>query len=281
MARSVNEIQQAIIQDVAATPELNILTQNTSKRAIWRLWTRVVATAISLLEQLIDLFQVQLEKTVDLTAPHTAQWLQAKVFDFQYDATNPQVVQLIDLIPKYQVVNKDLCIVTRCSVKSDITNNVIIKVAKSDPPAALSNDELNALQSYVNIVGVTGILYDVQSSESDKLYVEADIYYNGMYSAVIFDYVSNAIQNYLASIPFDGVVKISDLEIAIKNTTGVSDCVFKNIKARRHIDPLTSATFLVQNNQVISRLWNTISGYMIPETTAGNTLLQTLNFIPE
>lgn len=280
MARSVNEIQQAIIADFQATPEL-AAASSTSKRAIWRLWTYVVAVAINLFEQLLDLFQVQLERTVDLTAPQTAQWLQAKVLEFQYDATNPQVLQLIDLIPKYQAVNEDLRIVTRCSVKSTVSNIVSVKVAKGNPPQAMTVQEVAALQSYVDILGVAGIIYNVESNEADKLYVEADIYYNGMYASVIYDYVSTAISNYLANIPFDGNLFISDLESAILNATGVIDCVLKNVRARRDADPFSSSVFLVQNNATIGRLWATNAGYIVPETTTGETLLQKLNFIAE
>lgn len=280
MARSVNEIQQAIITDFQATPEL-AAASSTSKRAIWRLWTYVVAVAINLFEQLLDLFQVQLERTVDLTAPQTAQWLQAKVLEFQYDATNPQVLQLVDLIPKYQAVNEDLRIVTRCSVKSTVSNIVSVKVAKGNPPQAMTVQEVAALQSYVDILGVAGIIYNVEGNEADKLYVEADIYYNGMYASVIYDYVSTAISNYLANIPFDGNLFISDLESAILSATGVNDCVLKNVRARRHADPFSSSVFLVQNNATIGRLWATNAGYIVPETEAGETLLQKLNFIAE
>jgi hypothetical protein len=280
MARSINEIQATIIANVQAQPEL-AAANSTSKRAIWRLWTYVVAVAINFLEQLMDIFQAEAEATVALSAPQTAQWVQDRVFRFQYDATNPQIVQLINLVPEYPVVDPTLRIVTRCSVKSNLSNQVSIKVAKDEPPIPLVLGEVSALQSYIDIIGVAGVDYLVTSTASDKFYIDADIFYNGQYSAVIQSNVINTIEAFFAAIPFDGSVKLLDLEIAIRNTLGVSDVVFNNIRARRDSDALAIATYLVQNNELISRLWPTISGYVVGETTVGNTLADTLTFIPE
>lgn len=280
MARSIAEIQAAIIADIQADSTLSGLT-STSKRAIWRLWTFVMAVAINILEQLMDVFKTNNEKTVSLAAPETSQWLQDRVFKFQYDATNPQIVQLVNLVPQYPVIDENLRIITRCSVKTNLAGSVAIKVAKGDPPEPLTSDELDALQSYINLIGVTGIAYAVTSTDSDKLYVEADVYYNGGYSAIIQSNVITAINGYLASLPFDGSLKLTDLEAAIRNTEGVTDVVFKNVKARPNATAFADGTYLVTGNQYVGRLWPTVSGYIVEETTTGKTFADTLNFIAE
>lgn len=280
MARSIATIQAALIADVQADSTLSGLT-STSKRAMWRLWTFVFAVAINLLEQLMDVFKTNTEKTVSLAAPQTSQWLQDKVFKFQYDATNPQVLQLINLVPQYAVVDASLRIVTRCSVKTNLSGSVTIKVAKNEPPEPLDNSELSALQTYVSLIGVTGIAYAVTSTASDKLFVQADIYYNGGYSSVIQTNVITAIENYLASLPFDGGMKLTDLEAAIRNTEGVNDVIFTNVIAREDATPLANGTYLVTGNQYVGRIWPTVSGYIVGETTSGSTLADTLNFIAE
>lgn len=280
MARSIAEIQKAIIADVQAQPELAAMN-STSKRAIWRLWTFVVAVAVNLLEQIQDVFVSQVENIAATTAPQTAQWIQAKVFEFQYDSTTPQVLQLINLVPQYPIINTDLRIVTRCSVRRNLNNSVLIKVAKSEVFEALVTAEINALQSYINILGVAGIRYQVSSANSDKLYVQADIYFAGEYASVVSANVIAAIEAHLASLPFDGSMLLSALELSIKAVTGVNDVVFRNVRARKDSDSLSAATYLVQNSQTLSRLWATQSGYIVGETTSGNTLSDTLNFIAE
>jgi hypothetical protein len=280
MARSVQEIQQAIINDVQATPELAGATSS-SKRAIWRLWTFVVAVAINILEQLQDLFKSEVETKIALSAPATPQWLQDKAFKFQYDAANPQILQLINLVPQYPIVNPDLRIITRCSVRTTVSNQVQIKVAKSEPPQKLSTAELNALETYITTLGVAGVQYAVLSEDSDKLFIDADITYDGQFSSVISDRVIAAIENYLASIPFDGQVKISDLLVTIREVTGVNDVVLNNVKARKDNDPLSAATSLVSSNTLLNPIWNTVSGYIVGETTSGSELSDTLTFIAQ
>jgi hypothetical protein len=280
MARSIDEIQAAIIADVQADSTLSGLT-STSKRAIWRLWTFVIAVSINILEQLIDVFKTNTDATVLLSSPQTPQWLQDKVFKFQYSATNPQVIQIIDLVPQYPVVDTTLRIVTRCSVKTNLAGSVTVKVAKGTTPAPLSGGELAALQSYVAIIGVTGVAYAVTSTDSDKIYINADVYYQGAYASIIQTNVIDAVNSFLASLPFDGTMKINDLEMAMRQAEGVNDVVLKNVVARANGTALVNGTYLVINNQFVGRLWPTISGYMVTETTSGSTINDTINYIAE
>lgn len=281
MARSVSEIQQQMLDNIAADDTLGTLLTSTSKRAIYRLWTYIVAVAINALEQLMDIFTADVEATAAAAAPATPSWLQAQIFKFQYDANVPQVVQLINFAPAYPVVDESLQIITRCSVTTNLSNNVLVKVATGEPPAALSSPQLASLQSYLAEIGIAGVVYNVISSAADKLYVQANVYYQGQYSAVIKADVIQAIDNYLASIPFNGQVKITDIEDAITSVEGVTDVVLVNVRARADGTVFASGSYLVQNQQTISRLWGTVAGYMVGETTTGNTLADSLNFIAE
>ena len=280
MARTIDEIQASMITDVQSDSTLSGLT-STSKRAIWRLWTYVFAVAVNLLEQLMDVFKANNELIVSLAPPQTTAWLSDKIFKFQYDATNPQVLQLINLVPQYPVVDATKNIVTRVSVKTNLAGQVFIKVAKGNPPQALSTPELNALTSYTNEIGVTGLYYTLTSTNSDKLMVAAQVYYNGSYSAVIQANVIAGINAFLAALPFDGSMQLSDLEAAIRNVEGVNDLILNNVVARQDSVLLSNGTYLIQSNQYISRKWNTVSGYIVPETTTSFTLADTLTFIPE
>jgi hypothetical protein len=274
MSRTIEQIQSSIISDVQAQPELAEANTN-SRRGIWRLITFVQASAILLLEQIIDVFKEENEIKINSAIPATTSWITNKVFNFQYSATNPQVVQLVDLVPSYPIIDSSLRIITRCSVVTTISGQVIIKSAKSDPPVALSNTELSSLQSYVNIIGVPGIKYTCLSSDADRVYIDADIYYDGQYSTVINGTVQSTINTFLSKLPFNGQLKVSDLELAIRNITGVNDILFKNLKVRANSTAFASGTFLIQNNTVISRLFPTIAGYVVLEDLVSNNF----NFI--
>lgn len=281
MARSISDIQTSMLDAIAADSVLSTLLTSTSRRAIFRLFTYVVAVAINGLEQLIDIFKAEVEAIAAAAAPATPAWLQDQILKFQYSATNPQVIQLINFAPAYPVIDELLRIITRCSVTTNLSNNVLIKVATGEPPAALSAPQLAALQSYVNEIGIAGVIYNVTSEASDKLFVEANVYYDGQYSAVISANVIEAIENFLAAIPFNGQMKISDLEEAITGVEGVNDVVLVNVKARSNATAFASGSFLVQDQQTIGRLWSTIAGYMVGETDSGNTLADSLTFIAE
>ncbi|KAA2242814.1 hypothetical protein F0L74_09810 [Chitinophaga agrisoli] len=281
MARQIAQIEQQILDAKAADPVLSPLLTSTSKRAIYRVWAYIVASSIAILEQLMDVFSAAIESTVAKAAPGSAPWLQAQIFNFQYSADVPQVVQLVNLAPQYPITDASLRIVTRCSVTTDLANSVIVKVAKSDPPEALASNELTALQSYVNTIGVAGVTYTVRSLSSDKLYLQAQVFYNGQYSDVIASNVIQAVNGFLSQLPFNGQMRVSDLEQAIRGVAGVTDVLLQNVQARADGVAFGSGTYLVLNNQVISRLWPTVAGYMVGETTSGQTLTDTLQFIPE
>lgn len=288
MARSTATIQQQILDNISADATLGTLLTSTSKRAIYNLLAFIISVAINVLEQLIDIFTANVESVAAAAAPATAAWLQAQILKFQYSSANPQIIQYTaGGAPYYPVVDATLQLITRCSVTTTLANTVLVKVATGSPPAALSSTQLNALQAYVNPpngIGIAGISYAVTSGNPDQLYIQANIYYQGQYSGIISPNVIAAVGAYLAAIPFNGQVKLSDLEIAMRNVAGVNDVVFVNVSARADSTSFGSGTYLVQGGLEISRLWNTVAGYIIPETSTtpvDNTLSGTLNFIAE
>ncbi|HWB91960.1 MAG TPA: hypothetical protein VG605_08915, partial [Puia sp.] len=214
-------------------------------------------------------------------APASGPWLQAQVLKFQYSADVPQIVQLIEFAPQYPVVDSSLCIISRCSITTNLANSVLIKVATGNPPNALTSDQLAALQSYVNIMGVAGVTYQVQSLSADLMYVNAQVFYQGQYGSSIQLAVITAINTFLSQLPFNGRMRVSDLEEAIREVPGVTDVLLMNVSARGAATSFGSGTLLVSANQVASRYWDTVAGYMIEENTAGNTFSDTLVFIPE
>jgi hypothetical protein len=288
MARTISTIEQQILDSITADATLSPLLTSTSKRAIYRLFAFIVAVAINLLEQLMDIFTADNESTAAKAAPATPAWLQAQIFKFQYSDTTPQVIQFIDYAPAYPTVDTTLQIISRASVTTTVANQVQIKVATGATPAALSGAQLDGLKAYINPpngIGIAGITYNVTTAEADKLYIQATIYYSGDYSAVIQANVKAAINNFLAVQSdvnhFNGKMKLSDLELAIRNVEGVNDVVMVNVKARPDAIAFASGTYLIQSQQVLSRQWSTVSGYIVAETTVGSTLDDSLTFVAE
>lgn len=287
MARSVDTIYNQITAAlVAAFGLIGITLDPTqwSRRNLLGLISYNIATAISTFEQLNDQLKVDIENVADTLPPQTERWIQAQALKFQYNADNPQILQLNEETQTYYYPdeNADYQIVKYCSVNG-VGGVVAVKVAAAGPTALPSGptSELAAFQSYIKELGVTGITLTAISLDADEIYIKANIYYVAQYSAIIQDNVIAAINTFLGAIPFNGKLQKTDLEIAIRNVEGVNDVVLQTVRARRATDTFPAGTVLVNDFVEIQRNYQTIAGYIIPETTSGSELTDTLTFIPE
>lgn len=290
--RTIATIQAQILAEKTAQPELSALT-STSQTAIYNLWTYIVAVAISLFENVLAIFQKEIEDTVSKAAVGSDAWLKAKVLEFQYDAVNPQVLTLVNFVPQYPIINPALRIITRCSVKTTGAKIGIVKVAKNNPPVALTAPELVALQSYLTNggdgtyggrgvgIGFAGVQINAFSFTADKLYFKATIYYNGQYQTVIQATVVAAIENYLSNIDFDGNIKINSLIDYLQKVPGVSDVKIEDLAIRADAVAFGSKTYLIQAFTEIYNIFPTYAGYVVGETTSSNTLNDTITYIQD
>lgn len=287
MARTVTQIYAQMVADVQASPILSILVppapQLPSKRSIWGALLFVFATCTFLLESLIDVAKAEVEDIANSAAWASPSYLQNKMLQFQYDPVTPQIVQLINYVPQYPVVDPTKQIISRVSVVTTVAGQTLVKLATGTPPGALNSDELSAAQDYLDTIGAT-IKYIATSQAADHLDIGANIYYAGQFSAIIQESVIDAITNLLStfsSADFDGTLKVSDIEQVILGVPGVNDVILTNVIARQDATPFADGTYLVQNQQLISRTWATVAGYIIPETTSGQTLTDSLTFIAQ
>ena len=240
---------------------------STSQTAIWNLYFFIVATAINIFEQLQDLYKSDIEIQINNVIPQTKQWLQAMVLKFQFDANNPQILSLVDLVPQYPIVDTTKQIITRCSVTTEINKSVSIRVAKQEPPVKLTTAEVNALNSYVLLLGNAGVTYSVISQDPDLIEINADIYYNSQYSAIISDAVTSAINTFLANIPFNGAVYVAQLESALQGVAGVNDVKINVLNVRANTESYANTHTLYNlSTGVNNRFYTPYAGYIITET---------------
>lgn len=281
MARTINNIQSGIIAalvSLAAAAGLTIIPAEWSDYDYRQLLTYVMAQATASLEQLFDAFKIDVEAQVAVAAPQTGPWYQNIMLNlFEYDATAVPIVQLdttTDFAPYYPDPNPAYRIIKYCSATSAALGTNAVKIAKqvSGAPAALSSPELDAAQSFLNTIAGPGIVNNAVSLNADNLFMQMDVYYRGLYAAVIQTDVIAAINAYLATIPFNGVVILTDLLEAIKAVPGVTDMVWNNVQARADLTAFGAGTNLVSLNTVVQKQWSTVAGYIIPETTSGFTL---------
>jgi len=274
MARSISTIKETVIVEKNAQPTINVIPlaeEGGSRVGILNAIADVFAICQNIQEQLFDDYKSEIELTVSNAIPGTEAYLQKKIFEFQYDATTAQHVEIIDYIPQYATVDESLQIITRASVQSIGNGRITIKVAKSDPPVALAAGELTAFEQYMKNIIPAGPYLTVFSDTADKLYIDAEVFYDGQYVDSIQASVELALKNYVDTLPFDGVVLNSKIQDAIQAVEGVNDVVLNEVRARRDSVAFASAT-------TVTRQWLTVAGYIVEETTGSNTWADTITY---
>jgi len=284
MARSISQIQNQILQQIAADPVLSGLN-STSASAIYKLWTYYIANSQAIEEQLNDQFVNTVEGVAAILPPGTLPWIQEQAFLFQYSSTTPQIIQFntTTFAPYYPTVNPTLRIVKNCSVSLGTLNNVNIKVAKGVSPSLspLNTAELAAFQYYMNQIKPAGVYYACTSGYADRLWTKATIYYQGAYSGVIGANLLAAYNNYLNTIPFGGEIQIVDVVLALRAVTGVNDVVINTMQARAASTGFGFGTQMVTANTTINPEYTTVTGYISDENTAGYDFLSQVVLIAE
>ena len=254
MARTIQQIQNDITKQVQKNiPQLT----NTSKFSVWYMFTYIFSVATSLLEQIFELLQRDVNKVASTIPPNTFLYLQDKILNlFQYSSTKTQIIKLQTdstqsnyLQPYYDVTDKTLNIVSQVSLNNSFTipGTLIVKAIGSNR-TTLSTDQKNSLIYFLNVIGVPGITYIVNSNFPDTIGGVITINYNKNYANLQIQTLFNSFfNNYVSSISFNGNFILTDFMRQLQANDWVNDFVINNL----YVYSTNITTYLVQNNQVI------------------------------
>jgi hypothetical protein len=243
MARTIKEIYDAIISDIAANATLNQGLNSTSKTAQYRLYAYIIASAIWVLEKIFDTHKTEVETTIANLKPHSLLWYQNKALAFQLG------VSLVGDTDEYAAVDEAALIIKYAAAKEGIDGFLKVKVAKagtneldylsgawpnngvSAPMTPLSggSGERLAFYTYMENVKDAGVKIRYISQEADHLRSVIDIYYNPLVLSETGERidgtdntpVQTAIANYLQNLPFNGEFSIMAYTDAIQLVDGV------------------------------------------------------------
>jgi len=233
IAETITAIIQRLTIQLKATSPFNGFNLSPSLVSIWSNFISTFATEIKTLQELMNIFQTEIETVVEKAIPGTASWIRSMALKFQYDASNPQAAQInSDFSIGYPTIDSTLQIVKYCAVVP-YAGIVNIKVAKGTTPTPLAALELTAFQAYTDLFMAAGSSVNIISVATDIIRIDAEIFFNGQYASdmVAGGTVETAILNYLANLPFNGVVKVSDIEKVIMTVPGVTDVTFSQVSA--------------------------------------------------
>lgn len=266
MPRSAEYIADFIKSRIAAKANISTLASNPDyENSIIGQFIECISEVIAEHEEVGQDHMDAVDERIDIINPHTAAWVREKALLFQYSSSDPQHLELVDGIVGYPVVDESLRIVKRCPVRTGTNGVCEIFPTKEDVPEKLSDEEIGAITGYFNSMtspsfGVAGGEVVVTSTDPDRCFIEAEIFYDPLYATGIETSVITAIKEYLYYPSDQGNILLSDLVETILGVEGVKDVVIKNLAVRADGDLFASATYIVQNF---------VNGQLRPDSTAG------------
>ncbi len=246
MARTIAQIQQDIINAKNADTTLSGLTSS-SDVAIWRLWTYIIAFCQWTLEVLFEEHKAEVNSIISNQKPHTLQWYVAMSKLFQLGVTLPPDTD------RYPTVSPSAQIIKYAAAEELITGYVRIKVAKLSGSvlSAISAGDLSSFGSYMNRIKDAGVRLQLTSDPPDNLHLKTNIYYDPLVldsSGTRLDGssatpVEDAINIFLANLPFNGLFILNRLIDAIEAVEGVIICSVVLAEATHASLPYTSISY--------------------------------------
>ena len=318
MARTLNQVYNALIASKETKPELDELLPNpdnytelftqenftllantviknlsVSLVAVWRLFLWVCAIGIWGLENLIDIFKDEVETTIKDNQYGQLRWYPTVAKQFQLGD------QLVWDGTKYiyEIIDTDKQIVTQ-SAATESSGIITLKVAKGDLPniEPLAVSELTSFIYYMKGTNSAtandgiipaGVNLIIISSESDLLKFAMDLFYDPLILANDGSSLENpsenpvydAIYDFINTLPFNSIFKVISLVDAIQAVTGIENVVVHNCDAKS-----AGAGSFTDVLAETGQQYTTYSGYL--RMNPGNDLdeeyspgVPTLNFI--
>lgn len=280
--RSWQVILASIIANITANPVLASLITNTSPVSHWRLWAFIQALLSNTNEQAAAVFVDEVEQRIALGHAATPPWIQAQIFLFQYNVNVGYLIQITDgiTVGYANIVPADR-IISNCAVVPNLTGQLKVKVTTGTPAAALSANQIIALNSYLKNFLSPNQQYSIVSTNGDQLRISGTVYFNGQINGAVQQQLITALNDYMATFSttltgggsFNGLAKVSDIEKTILAIPGVVDWVPTQIT----ITPIVGVpTNLIIGSAIIQRSYQAYSGYLIEDVT--NPFSSTITF---
>lgn len=277
MARTVSQIKAQLYAELVNQQSLGNLTDLTSPSmaALYKCWFFIQAVAIAFEEQIQDALKASFDLKATQVPYRTQAWIQAKTFEFQYGDVLAIDTTLINMY--YPVIDPAKKIINACSVTVTPNGVTNIKVATGSPLGALSTPQLTALKGYEATILGSGVQINVISGVADILTIAGIVYINGQDPNVGTN-VFTALLNYMSLIPFNGTIKVTDIEEIIRGVDTVTDWKPSQISVSPNtaptVDLISSASGVTTLN---ARSFATVAGYVQTDGNLPNSLTFTVS----
>lgn len=239
MARSVAEIHLGMLNAISSNEVLSAKLNSTSKVAIYRLFTFIVAGSIWILESFFDQHKAETDNKILNQKAGRKTWYRTKALSFQYGfelATDQDYFVNGSATEEEIEASK----IVKYSAVDEAQSRVIIKIAgeSNGVLAPITTEQKEALEEYFKEIKWAGTTITIINYLPDRFYFSIQIKRN---SLVLSDTgmsirngnypVIEAIQQFLKELPFDGDLRLSALVGRLKEIDGVLDATFLNAQS--------------------------------------------------
>lgn len=192
---------------------------NTSGASVWGLMKKIFAYMANQISRLIDAHKLEVNMLISQQKVGTELWYINQLLAFQF---GDNIVVENDRI-KYALVDASKQIAKETSLSILVDNTLQFKVVSQTADLRrrrLTDEELAALQYYMEKVKFLGTKINIQSNEADFVYVKAEVKVNRLLlkidGSLLGDSgtfpVYNSMKEWLENRPFDSVNTMNSLE---------------------------------------------------------------------
>lgn len=251
MGKTIDQWQQDLINAKNADPVLGTAGSNplssTSMVAIWRLWTRIVAGAMSDLGNLFDYHKTEVQDIIAREKAHTLKWYVTKARAFQFGPSLPPDTDVYDPVAP----EGDPSLVVTFAAAVELGNEVRIKVAKGVPGSLEKlTTEMPAFKAYMKRIKDAGVRINCTSTDPDTFSPSMIIHFDPLIldgfghrlDGTATQPVKDAVNIFLVSIPFNGRFILDEFIAAMMAVDGVKVAEVSDVQVAYAAYPPVSVT---------------------------------------
>ncbi len=277
MARTQQQVFDTMVTAKSAQPAL-VTLDSSSLVAYWRLMLWVVAGAIATFEGILDIFKIEIESKISSAPVGHLIWWQKVAMEYQH---GDELTITADRIG-YDVVDESLRVIKASSAIEDNTvpGGVVLKVAGVDSNnefEPLGAPQLLGFKAYLKQLKPAGPEPTAVSLNGDVFRLIGTVKFNPLLMAADGSLIADssvypvevAIDAYRRSLDFNGVIDLHRLQDAVQQLPSVNNFYL----GAASID-------LGAGFNAMGFRYTTIAGYALLATTPGDTLRDTITYLP-